>query len=418
MFYNKHGDINMERQILHVDVNNAFLSWLAVYKLQNGEKMDIREQVAVIGGDETKRSGIVLAKSSKAKQFGIVTGETLYSARKKCRNLQVYQGNFKIYREYSNNLYNLLLEYTDKIERFSIDECFLDMTNYLMKDTLLNKAKEINRRVKEELGFTVNVGVANNKLLAKMASDFTKPDRVHTLFKEEIKEKMWNLPISELFMIGKKTVPKLYNMKIRTIGDLANTDKEILIKKFGKHGKMMWEYANGIDEAEVQYMPEKPKSIGNSVTLPVDINNIEQLEEILVALTEQVTYRLRKQNMLANVVNVQLRTKDFQDFSHQAKLDNASCNTKDILKKAKYLLNEMFKNGMFIRLIGVRVDNLILKEEMQISFFSNAECDEKQKRLDNVIDSLNEKYGFNSITRAGKLEAKKIVKITSKDEEN
>lgn len=415
MFYNKHGDINMEKQILHVDVNNAFLSWLAVYKLQNGEKIDIREQVAVIGGDETKRSGIVLAKSPKAKQFGIITGETLYSARQKCRNLQVYQGDFKIYREYSNKLYNLLLEYTDKIERFSIDECFLDMTNYLMKDTLLNKAKEINKRVKEELGFTVNVGVANNKLLAKMASDFTKPDKVHTLFKEEIKEKMWNLPISELFMLGKKTVPKLYNMKIRTIGDLANTDKEILIKKFGKHGKMMWEYANGIDESEVQYMPEKPKSIGNSVTLPVDINNIEQLEEVLLALTEQVTYRLRKQNMVANVVNVQLRTKDFQDFSHQAKLDNATSNTKNILKKAKFLLKEMFKIGMSIRLIGVRVDNLISEDEMQISLFGNTESDEKQRKLDSVMDSLNEKYGVNSITRAGKLEAQKIVKITNKD---
>lgn len=406
----------MERQILHVDVNNAFLSWLAVYKLKNGEKIDIREQAAVIGGDETKRSGIVLAKSPKAKQFGIVTGETLYSARQKCRNLQVYQGNFKIYREYSNKLYNLLLEYTDKIERFSIDECFLDMTNYLMNDTLLNKANEINKRVREELGFTVNVGVANNKLLAKMASDFTKPDRVHTLFKEEIPTKMWNLPISELFMLGKKTVPKLYNMKIRTIGDLANSDENILIKKFGKHGKMMWEYANGIDDSEVQYIQEKPKSIGNSVTLPMDINNIEQLEEILLALTEQVSYRLRKQNMVANVVNVQLRTKDFQDFSHQAKLDNSTSNTKEILKKAKSLLKEMFKDGMFIRLIGVRVDNLVPEDEMQISLFENLESEEKQKKLDNVIDLLNEKYGVNSITRAGKLNAQKILKIVNKDE--
>lgn len=406
----------MERQILHVDVNNAFLSWLAVYKLKNGEKIDIREQAAVIGGDETKRSGIVLAKSPKAKQFGIVTGETLYSARQKCRNLQVYQGNFKIYREYSNKLYNLLLEYTDKIERFSIDECFLDMTNYLMNDTLLNKANEINKRVREELGFTVNVGVANNKLLAKMASDFTKPDRVHTLFKEEIPTKMWNLPISELFMLGKKTVPKLYNMKIRTIGDLANSDENILIKKFGKHGKMMWEYANGIDDSEVQYIQEKPKSIGNSVTLPMDINNIEQLEEILLALTEQVSYRLRKQNMVANVVNVQLRTKDFQDFSHQAKLDNSTSNTKEILKKAKSLLKEMVKDGMFIRLIGVRVDNLVSEDEMQISLFENLESEEKQKKLDNVIDLLNEKYGVNSITRAGKLNAQKIVKIVNKDE--
>lgn len=401
----------MERQILHVDVNNAFLSWLAVYKLQNGEKIDIRDQVAVIGGDETKRSGIVLAKSPKAKQFGIVTGETLYSARQKCRNLQVYQGNFKIYREYSNKLYNLLLEYTDKIERFSIDECFLDMTNYLMKDTLLNKAKEINKRVKEELGFTVNVGVAHNKLLAKMASDFTKPDKVHTLFKEEIPTKMWTLPISELFMLGKKTVPKLYNMGIKTIGDLANSDKNMLIKKFGKHGKMMWEYANGIDDSEVQYKEEKPKSIGNSITLPMDISDKEQLEEVLVALTEQVSYRLRKQELLANVVNVQLRTKDFEDFSHQSKLYSATSSTKEILINAKALLNEMFKQGMSIRLIGVRVDNLVSKDEMQMSLFGDTENEKKQKNLDKVIDSLNEKYGYDSIMRAGKLNSSYIPKI-------
>lgn len=398
----------MERQILHVDVNNAFLSWLAVYKLKNGEKVDIRDQVAVIGGDETKRSGIVLAKSQKAKQFGIVTGETLYSARQKCRNLQVYQGNFKIYREYSNKLYKLLLEYTDKIERFSIDECFLDMTNYLMKDTLLNKAKEINKRVKEELGFTVNVGVAHNKLLAKMASDFTKPDKVHTLFEEEIPTKMWTLPVSELFMLGKKTVPKLYNMKIRTIGDLANTDKNIIIKKFGKHGKMMWEYANGIDNSEVQYKEEKPKSIGNSVTLPMDIHNKEELEEVLLALTEQVTYRLRKQELLANVVSVQLRTKNFEDFSHQAKMNTATSSTKEILKNAKNLLNGMFKKGMAIRLIGLRLDNLVSKDEMQISLFGDSENEKKQKNLDNVIDSLNEKYGYGSIIRAGKLNNNKL----------
>ncbi len=401
----------MGKQILHVDVNNAFLSWLAVYKLKNGEKIDIREQVAVIGGDESKRSGIVLAKSNKAKQFGIITGETLYSARQKCRNLEVYKGDFKVYREYSDKLYKLLLEYTDKIERFSIDECFLDMTDYLMKDTLLNKANEINKRVREELGFTVNVGVANNKLLAKMASDFTKPDKVHTLFKEEIPSKMWNLPISELFMLGKKTVPKLYNMKIKTIGELAKTDEQILIKRFGKHGKMMWEYANGIDLSEVQYIREKPKSIGNSVTLPRDISQIEQLGEILLALTEQVTYRLRKEDLLANSVSVQLRTKEFKDFSHQEKLETATCSTKMILEKAKKLLNDMFKEGMYIRLIGVRVDNLIEKDDMQMSLFNYIKNEEKQNRLDKVVDLLKDKYGTNSIVRAGKMNIDKKIKM-------
>ena len=399
----------MERQILHVDVNNAFLSWLAVYKLKNGEQVDIREQVAVIGGDETKRSGIVLAKSSKAKQFGIVTGETLYSARQKCRNLQVYPGDYKIYREYSNKLYNLLLEYTDKIERYSIDECFLDMTNYLMGDKLINKANEINKRIKKELGFTVNVGVAHNKLLAKMASDFTKPDRVHTLYEEEIPQKMWNLPISELFMIGKRTVPKLYNMGIKTIGQLAKSDEKLLIKKFGKFGKVMWEYANGIDEAEVNYLPEKPKSIGNSVTLPIDVSDISQLEEVIVALSEQVSYRLRKEDLLATVVNVQLRTKNFEDFSHQAKLDCATSSTKEILKNAKYLFREMYKTGMLIRLVGVRVDGLVEKEQLQLSLFGNTEDSKKQQKLDSVLDGLNEKYGYNFVKRAGKMNVDKKI---------
>lgn len=393
----------MERQILHVDVNNAFLSWLAVYKLNNGEKIDIREQIAVIGGDETKRSGIVLAKSQKAKQFGIVTGETLYSARSKCKNVQVYQGDFKIYREYSNKLFQLLSEYTDKIERFSIDECFLDMTQYLRNDTLINRAMEINKRVKEELGFTVNVGVSHNKLLAKMASDFTKPDKVHTLFENEIPKKMWKLPISELFMLGRKTVPKLYNMNIKTIGDLAHANQNLLVKKFGKHGKMMWEYANGIDNSEVQYIKEKPKSIGNSVTLPIDLIEKEKIEEILLTLTEQVAYRLRKQDLLANSVNIQLRTKNFEDFSHQTKLDCSTASTKEIMKKAKQLLTEKFKNGMAIRLVGLRVDNLVSKEELQISLFQNTEEHQKQEKLDKVIDKLNEKYGGNSITRAGKM---------------
>ena len=247
----------MERQILHVDVNNAFLSWTAVEMLKQGSKIDIRNIPAIIGGDESKRSGIVLAKSMKAKECGIRTAETIYQARIKCPGVQIFPSHYPTYKKYSEQLYHLLLEYTDKIERFSIDECFLDMTQYLMKDTLLNKAKEINKRVREELGFTVNVGVAHNKLLAKMASDFTKPDKVHTLFENEIPTKMWPLPISELFMLGKKTVPKLYNMHIKTIKDLANSDKKILEKKFGKHGIQMWEYANGIDHAEVKYKPEK-----------------------------------------------------------------------------------------------------------------------------------------------------------------
>ena len=400
----------MERQILHVDVNNAFLSWTAIEMLNQGSEIDIREIPSVIGGDESRRSGIVLAKSPKAKIFGITTGETLYQARMKCPSLKVYPMNYKLYKESSNKLYQLLFQYTDKIERFSIDECFLDMTDCLMGDTLLNKAYEINKRVKNQLKFTVNVGVAHNKLLAKMASDFTKPDRVHTLFENEIETKMWPLHVSELFMLGRKTIPKLYNMRIKTIGDLAKTDKQLLIKKFGKHGAMMWEYANGIDNSEVQYQFEKPKGIGNSTTLPVDVTEITKLEEILLLLTEQVTYRLRRYNLLANVVNVQLRTKDFEDKSHQRKLPEATSNTKDIYTEAKELLHEMYKQGTPIRLIGMRVDNLIEKDELQLSLFSH-EDSEKQEKIDKVVDELKQKYGYNSITRAGKLNLDNKIKL-------
>lgn len=399
-----------QRQILHVDVNNAFLSWTALDRLSQGEKIDIREIEAVIGGDESKRSGIVLAKSMKAKRKGVYTGETLYQARLKCPNLQVFKGDYKSYRKHSNDLYKILLEYTEKIERFSIDECFLDMTDYLGNDTLINKAYEINRRVKKELGFTVNVGVAHNKLLAKMASDFTKPDKVHTLFEEEIPSKMWTLPVSELFMLGKKTLPKLYNMRIKTIGDLAKQEKTEMIKKFGKHGLLMWEYANGIDNSEVNYLEEKPKGIGNSVTLPRDICSKEEIEKVLLTLTEQVAYRLRRYNMYANVVNVQLRTKDFKDFSHQKKLISPTSNTKNIYDLAKELLNEMYKKGTFIRLVGLRVDNLIEKDEMQLSLFTNEE-DKKQEKLDKVVDELKNKYGYSSITRAGKLNSEEIVRL-------
>lgn len=394
---------------MHIDVNNAFLSWHAIWRLKNGEEIDIREIPAIIGGDETRRAGIVLAKSNLAKQFGIVTGETIYQARKKCPNIKVFQGDYKVYKEYSDKLYKLLLEYTDKIERYSIDECFLDMTEYLMNSNILDKAKEIRKRVNEELGFTVNIGLSSNKLLAKMASDFEKPNKIHTLYLNEIKEKMWILPVKELFMLGRKSVPKLYNMNIKTIGDLAKTDEKELIKKFGKHGKMMWEYANGIDNSEVIYKYEEPKSIGNSTTLAKDIQDLDSLNEVLLVLAEHVAYRLRKHNMVASVINVGLRTSEFKDFSHQRKLDFATSNTKDIFLVAKELLKAMYK-GESVRLVALRADKLTNKNETQMSLF-NTEENKKQEKLEETLDILKEKYGYSSITRAGKLGTEKNIKL-------
>lgn len=393
----------MERQILHIDVNNAFLSWTAVEMLKQGHRVDIREIPSIIGGDETRRAGIVLAKSMKAKQCNIVTGETIFQAKNKCPNIEIYRGLTRDkYKEYSNKLYKMLLEYTEIIERYSIDECFLDMTNYLINDTLLNKAIEISKRVKKELGFTVNIGVAHNKLLAKMASDFKKPDKVHTLFEEEIETKMWKLPVSELFMLGKKTVPKLYNIGIKTIGDLAKTDRNILIKKFGKFGNILWEYANGIDFSAVNNKKEKTKSIGNSVTLPKDLTNIEEIKNVILKLVEQVSYRLRKEKLKAKTVSVILRTKDFRDFSHQKKLNFATSSTNLIYNKSIEILQEMYVSEYY-RLIGVRVNNLQEKENEQISLFENV-IDKKQEKLDEVLDNLKGKYGSNVVKRASLLD--------------
>lgn len=399
----------MERQILHVDVNNAFLSWTAVERLKNGETLDIRTIPAIIGGDEAQRKGIVLAKSNLAKQVGIQTGEPIYFARRKCADLKIYQSDFSVYKKYSNQLYNLLLEYTDRIERFSIDECFLDMTQFIPKGrNLLQIAYEISRRVKEELGFTVNVGVAHNKLLAKMASDFEKPDKVHTLFENEISTKMWNLPVADLFMVGRRSLPKFQKMGIKTIKDLAQKDEVQMVKAFGKYGKMIWEYANGIDNSQVNFEEEKPKGIGNSITLPYDYLDIEKIEEVLVALVEQVTYRLRCHKMLAEVVNVQIKTNEFKVYSHQRKLIMPTDNTKIILEEAKKLLHELYDKTP-IRLIGVRVDKLCESNELQLSLFDNTS--NKQTKIDKVVDELKQKYGYDKITRAGKMNLDKSIKF-------
>lgn len=400
----------MERQILHVDVNNAFLSWTAIDMLHNGEKVDIRTIPAIIGGDESSRHGVVLAKSIKAKEFGIKTGEPIYQARKKCPNLQVFMGNYVSYKKHSNELYKLLLEYTDQIERFSIDECFMDMTLFLPpNETLLNKAYEIRKKVKENLGFTVNIGVSTNKLLAKMASDFTKPDKIHTLFKEEIPKKMWTLPISELFMVGRKSIPKLEQLGIKTIGDLAKQEETVLIKKFGKHGKIMWEYANGIDESPVIYIQEQPKNIGNSITLPQDIYNINKLNEILLALSEQVAFRLRKHSLKANVVSVQIRTKDFTNYSHQKTLNSPTNITKEIYEASKELLESLHQNRA-VRLIGIQTSKLQDNDSMQLSIFQE-KTNEKQEKIEKVMHELKKKYGYETITRAGEMRVKKLLNV-------
>ena len=389
----------MDKIIMHIDVNNAFLSWTATKMVKEGKK-DLRKTYAIIGGDEKQRSGIVLAKSPLAKRKGVVTGETIYNAKKKCPHLEVYPPEFSYYKKMSNALFNLISKYTPDLEKMSIDECFIDYTPIMhIYGDPLKFAYNIKNEIKKTFGFTVNVGIANNKLCAKMASDFSKPDKVHTLFKTEIKTKMWPLPIDELFGVGKKTAIKLKNLNINTIEDLALTDKNKLKPIFKNMTDDLINSAWGRGSDIVESSIDPPKGIGNETTLNHNIFSKEELHQYLLALSENVTIRLRKQNKYASVVVVTLKDKYFKRFSHQKKLVNATNITEEVYETAKEVLDEM-KVDDGIRLIGVRLDGLKDEVNHQVSLFENLEEREETKNLDKTIDNLKEKYGFKIIKKA------------------
>ena len=389
----------MDKIIMHIDVNNAFLSWTATKMVKEGKK-DLRKTYAIIGGDEKQRSGIVLAKSPLAKKKGVVTGETIYNAKKKCPHLEVYPPEFSYYKKMSNALFNLISKYTPDLEKMSIDECFIDYTPIMhIYGDPLKFAYNLKNEVKNTLGFTVNVGIANNKLCAKMASDFSKPDKVHTLFKTEIKTKMWPLPIDELFGVGKKTAIKLKNLNINTVEELALTDKNKLKPIFKNMTDDLINSAWGRGSDIVESSIEPPKGIGNETTLNHNIFSKEELHQYLLALSENVTIRLRKQNKYASVVVVTLKNKYFKRFSHQKKLVNATNITEEVYETAKEVLDEM-KVDDGIRLIGVRLDGLKDEVNHQVSLFENLEEREETKNLDKTIDNLKEKYGFKIIKKA------------------
>ena len=389
----------MERLIFHIDVNNAFLSWTAVDLLKKGYPIDIREIPSVIGGDEDARRGIVTAKSPVAKKMGIVTAESLYSARKKCPNLKVFPGDYYLYYHNSNELYNYFCLFTDKIERYSVDECFLDMTGTeLLYPDPIKLAHDMKDEIYKKFGYTVNVGIGNNKLCAKMASDFEKPNKVHTLFSYEIEKKMWPLPVNDLFMVGKSSAKLLVEMGIKTIGDLANYDLNLLRKRFKNQADFMHEYANGIDFSEVTPRLSKSKSISTTETLPKDVDNIVDLRKILLRQANRVGRQARSQKLYAKTIAVIFKTNNFVSYSHQMKLVNPTNVTKEIYKYACEVLKNGWKNEP-IRLIGIRLDNLTVDNHKQISLFDEKKDDNNEK-IQEVLDNISDKYGDNIIIPA------------------
>lgn len=387
----------MERIIMHIDVNNAFLSWTAVDLLNKGYKVDIRKEVSVIGGDETKRRGIVLAKSIPAKKEGIQTAETLYIARKKCPRLKIYSPNYELYKTMSNNLFSYLKKYTSDIEIVSIDECFLD---YGKVKRIYGDEIKFAYKIKNEIynlyGFTVNIGIANNKLCAKMASDFTKPNKVHTLFSNEVKEKMWPLYIGDLYGIGKKSAEKLVKIGICKIEDLALSTKEKLYPYFKNQSSYMINIANGIDDSEVISEISNPKCISETYTLLYDYDDINEINKELKRITESITNDLKKTKRYTSVIAVIIKDKYFKTNTHQLKLKNATDNKDEIYEVVKKLFKESWDETP-VRLIGVRLDSLSNSNDYQISLFENIEEKVKNEKINKTIGELKKKFGDNII---------------------
>ena len=399
----------MNRIILHVDVNNAFLSWTAVWMLNNGYKKDIRERYAIIGGDETERRGIVLAKSNPCKKKGVITAEPIYSARRKCPYLEVYKPNFEIYRYFSDKMYEYLCTYTDVIERYSIDECFLDYTNSV---NLFGDPVKIAYKIKDDIynmfGFTVNVGVGNNKLLAKMASDFEKPNKVHTLFSNEIVEKMHPLPVEDLFMIGKATSKKLSEMNIKTIGDLAMFPLENLNKRFKSMGKMIYDYANGIDNSPVHYEKELVKSISSSTVLPYNYRDINMIYNVIRKLSSDIGKKLRNNKLYADTIGIWFKYNYFDKISRQEKLDVSIATDEEIYNNSIKIFNDIWNHDDGIRSICVFVSGLSSERKKQLSIFDiDIDDNDSSDKLQGVIDDIKNKYGDDIIKFAN-------IKETSK----
>ena len=345
------------RIIFHIDVNSAYLSWTAVEQLKNGAKVDIRTIPAIIGGDQKSRHGIVLAKSIPAKKYGIRTGEPVANAFRKCPNLKSYPPDHQMYREYSRRLMDFLRTYTTHIEQVSVDECYMDFT--------------------------------------EIADRFTSPVEGANEIKDEVK--MWPLPIGELFMAGRSSVETMKKLEIYTIGDLANTDPAILELHLKSHGRKLWEFANGLDDSEVESVRAEAKGVGNSTTLPKDLTTEEEALPVLKDLAASVGRRLRKAGQKAGMVSVEIKYHTFNQVSHQMQMEKASNQDQDIYRSAIELFRELW-NGEPIRLLGIRTSKLSEESEPeQLSLFDmkfeSEETRKKKKNLKEALKKLEGKYG-------------------------
>ena len=395
----------MKRLVFHVDVNSAYLSWESARRVAAGET-DLRTIPAAIGGDRENRTGVILAKSIPAKKLGVRTGEPVAMALRKCPDLVLARPDFRLYESCSRAFMDLCRKYAPAVEKYSIDECFLDMTGTggLYPDPVAI-AHRIKDAIRDTLGFTVNVGVGANKLLAKMASEFEKPDKVHTLFPEEIPEKMWPLPVGELFTVGRATAERLKKARIPTIGDLAHQELRQVQSILGvKLGGQLWNYANGIDDSPVLSEPEPAKCYGNSTTLSEDVRTVDRAHKVLFALADSVTARMRADGTQAGCVAVTIRGNDFKDRSHQRKLPEPTDVTGEVYAVSKSLFAELWDGHTPLRLLGITLSDLNRDGCEQQSLFPDPRR-ERERKLDRTMDDLRSRFGADTVVRGASFQS-------------
>ena len=399
----------MEPIFFHIDVNSAFLSWTAVERLEQGDPLDLRLIPSIIGGDKEKRHGIVLAKSIPAKAFHIQTGEPIVKALEKCSALTIAAPDHAMYQRKSRILMDYLKTLTPEIEQVSIDECYMDFTSIVNQyPSALEAAHQIKDTISDTMGFTVNIGISDCKVLAKMASDFKKPNLVHTLYRHEIKKKMWPLPVSSLFMCGKSSVDELRKLEILTIGDLACADPAIISLHLKSHGKLLWEFANGIDDSKVEPVHPDAKGIGNSTTMAKDAEDLDTIHKVLLSLSDSVASRIRKADSMAYMVSVEVKYNTFVKNSHQTTLPSPTNTSDTIYQTACRLFDELW-DGTPVRLLGIRCSKLVDMDEpvqMSLTDYEFNKKDERNQRLDSALDSIRKRYGSSAVVRGSMLKKK------------
>lgn len=384
----------MDRTILHIDVNNFFAS------IEIMLNPNLKGLPVAVCGSEDDRHGIVLAKSYEAKKSGVKTAETVWQAKKKCPNLVIIPPQYEEYKKYSKLIQNIYYSYTDQVEPFGLDECWLDVTGSLkLFGNVENIAEEIKERVKKEIGVTVSIGVSFTKTFAKLGSDLKKPDAITYISKENFKNIVWPLVTNEIIGVGKSTFKILEEMNLKTIGELANCDISLLEQKLGKHGRILWKRVNGIDDeiVDANMYIANPKSIGNGKTFRNDLTKINDIRSAFQNLTYEISNKLKKHRLEAKNIQIVIRDNQFNDKQLQCELPTITSSSLIITNTAMDLFKK-YKWNKPIRALTIRAINLIEEgTNDQISLFEEKDEYEKIKKIDKVMFEINNKFGPNSV---------------------